>query len=86
LQRKIREFVSDVSEPGKDPITALYFSSYKVFTSIFDNLEEYGFPPDHVKRPGGSIWADHLHPTSVVHAILAVELEKFLSEVESSAQ
>ncbi|PVG02300.1 hypothetical protein CPB86DRAFT_823124 [Serendipita vermifera] len=86
LERKIRQFVSDTSEPGKDPITALYFSSHKVFTSLLDTPEEYGFPPDHVKRSGGSIWADHLHPTSVVHAILAAELEKFLNEVNMSAQ
>ncbi|PVG02298.1 hypothetical protein CPB86DRAFT_780720 [Serendipita vermifera] len=82
LQNKIRQFASSISEAGRDPITVLYFSFYKVFTSILDAPEDHGFPCEDIRKKGGSIWYDNLHPTSKVHAILAAELDKFLSGVE----
>jgi phospholipase/lecithinase/hemolysin len=84
LQNRIRQFASSISEAGSDPITVLYFSFYKVFTSILDAPEEYGFLREDLKKKGGSIWFDNLHPTSKVHAILAAELDTFLSGVESN--
>lgn len=77
LARKIREFAAAAG----DPISALYFSSHKVFEDILNNPKSFGFPEKHVKKDGGDIWVDHLHPTSAVHAIVAAEMEKFLNSV-----
>lgn len=77
LQQTIRKFVSD-----HDAVTAIYFSSYKVFTSLLDNPQEYGLPPEDVKKYGGAFWIDHLHPTTAVHKIVAEALVNVLSEVK----
>ncbi|KAG8795854.1 hypothetical protein FRC17_008067 [Serendipita sp. 399] len=80
LERRIRELAAETETAG-DPITALYFSSHKVFTAFLDNPEEYGFPSGDIRRAGGAIWADYLHPTSAVHAIVAKDLESMLQRV-----
>jgi phospholipase/lecithinase/hemolysin len=53
----------------------------KVFTQILDVPREYGFKADDVRKRGGGIWYDHIHPTTRVHDILARELVEFLEGV-----
>jgi phospholipase/lecithinase/hemolysin len=80
LDKAIRSFVAEKSTVD-DPVTAIYFSSHKVFTALLDNPTSHGFPQGDIKKSGGSIWMDHLHPTSAVHLIVANELDGFLSSI-----
>ncbi|KAG8805778.1 hypothetical protein FRC17_005339 [Serendipita sp. 399] len=77
LQHRIRTFAAEKKAAGY-PITVLYFSSHKVIASILDDPEAYGFPKEDIKKDGGAIWVDQLHPTSAVHAVLAKELDLML--------
>ncbi|KAK0459791.1 uncharacterized protein EV420DRAFT_1629173 [Desarmillaria tabescens] len=61
--------------------TVMLFSSYQTFCSIFDNPVDHGFEEKDLRKRGGAIWYDHLHPTSAVHDIIAAYLADFLSEV-----
>ncbi|KAG8840414.1 hypothetical protein FRB91_006115 [Serendipita sp. 411] len=80
LERRLRTFAAEKEAAG-GPITATYFSSHKVFTAFLDDPEEYGFPKSDVRRSGGEIWVDHLHPTPAVHAIIAKELDDMLNGI-----
>lgn len=84
LDNAIRTFVAEKSTKN-DPITAIYFSSHKVFSALLDHPDEYGFPQKDTQKAGGSIWMDHLHPTSAVHLIVAMELHVMLSSIPQSA-
>jgi phospholipase/lecithinase/hemolysin len=83
LERKIKQFVAE-KETTNSPVTAIYYSSYKVFTDILDDPESYGLGKDQSKT-GGTIWVDHLHPTSAVHAIVATELDSMLTGILPSS-
>lgn len=76
----MRSFVAEKSTTD-DPITAIYFSAHKVFTSLLDSPESLGFPQSDIEKSGGSIWVDHLHPTSAVHLVVANELDTLLSSI-----
>ncbi|KAJ7263074.1 hypothetical protein C8J57DRAFT_1334618 [Mycena rebaudengoi] len=58
--------------------TVMIFSSWDTFTAVLDNPVAHGFPAEDVKRQGGSIWVDHLHPTSKMHDYIARDLSTFL--------
>lgn len=73
LQSRSKDFTSENKR-----VSLFLFSSYRVVSSILDDPEEYGFQSDDVSQEGGGIWADELHLTSDVHAILAERLEKAL--------
>ena len=47
-----------------------------------DYPEKYGFQEDDVTQESGAIWADELHFTSNVHAILAERIEQALRTVD----
>lgn len=49
----------------------MIYSSWAAFTRILDEPVKYGFNVGDEKRMGGSIWVDHIHPTSKVHDELA---------------
>ena len=57
------------------------FSSFSLFESILDMPDVYGFNNEHVRKEGGSVWIDHLHPTSKVHDHIASNLADFLQEI-----
>lgn len=68
----------DAFESAHPSATCFVYSSYDLFTRILDKPGKYGFREGDEGTAGGSIWADHLHPTSKLHEILAGELEVFL--------
>lgn len=84
LDKAIRSFVADKSTTD-DPITAIYFSSHRVFTALLNHPKKYGFPQKDIAKSRRSIWIDHLHPTSAVHHILASELDSLLSSISPFA-
>lgn len=61
--------------------TVLLFSSFEAFDALLSNPEEHGFDPKDVTLDGGSIWMDHLHPTSKVHDHIARRIATFLESV-----
>jgi len=63
-------------------LTALLFSSYRLFMSLLENPNTHGFEAQDVHKMGGDIWADHLHPTSKVHDIVASGIADFLTRVD----
>lgn len=62
--------------------TVLLFSSFEAFDTFLNKPVEYDFHPEDVKRRNGSIWIDHIHPTSKVHDYIACRLATFLESVQ----
>lgn len=67
-----------------NPTTSvLYFSTWNVFTEIFDHPTAHDFTAADVEQEfGGKIWMDGLHPTTAVHRILADSVYDMLSAYE----
>jgi phospholipase/lecithinase/hemolysin len=62
--------------------TVLLFSSFEAFDTFLNKPEDHGFHPEDVKRRNGSIWMDHIHPTSKVHDYIACRLATFLESIQ----
>ena len=77
----LRNAAQDFGENHPDA-TVLLFSSFEAFDTILDRPEEFGFDPEDVKRSNGSIWTDHIHPTSKVHDYIARRVAAFLGSVQ----
>ena len=61
--------------------TVMLFSSWSTFSSFLDDPEAYGFEGSDLRKIGGAIWYDHLHPTSKVHDVVAKDLAEFVGTV-----
>lgn len=59
--------------------TTFIFSSWDTFIPILDSPTGHGFKTTDPMMSRGGIWLDGLHPTSVVHKILAEDIAKFQS-------
>lgn len=73
LQKAMDEFAT-----SHDDATVLFFSSSETFTKLIDNPSRYGFSEGAVQQFGGSMWRDHIHPTSRVHDFIAHDIAAFL--------
>ena len=62
-------------------ITVVVFSAWETFNCFLDDPGTEGFDPEDVRRRAGSIWVDHLHPTSKVHDYIAKRIAAFLYEI-----
>ncbi|PFH54294.1 carbohydrate esterase family 16 protein [Amanita thiersii Skay4041] len=78
LKETIQTFASRHND-----ITVLLFAVSETFNKILDNPKTYGFAAKDKRKAGGSIWFDHLHPTSKVHQVIAHDLSVFLSGVDA---
>ena len=76
LHRRVEEFAVDTPRAS-----VFLFSVNAALRAVLDDPEEYDFAADDSETEGGAIWADELHPTSEVHAVLA---EHLLSALLSS--
>ncbi|PPQ87976.1 hypothetical protein CVT25_001055 [Psilocybe cyanescens] len=76
------EQINRFSSKHKDA-TVLRFSAFRVFEVLLDDPETFGLDPADLYRRGGSIWMDHIHPTSAVHDHIASNVADFLSEIPS---
>lgn len=76
LRRQVQAFCA-----MHDDITALLFSSHRLFQSLLENPEVYGFEAQDAHKMGGGIWFDYIHPTSKVHDFIASDVADFLEEV-----
>jgi len=67
-------------------ITVLMYSSWDLFHKVFESPGEFGFAQSELKKRGGEMWMDHLHPTSKMHEIIARDIERFLMEYSAAQQ
>ncbi|KAJ7449239.1 hypothetical protein FB451DRAFT_754571 [Mycena latifolia] len=61
--------------------TVLIYSAWDTFNALLDDPEAHGFPVGDVRKAGGAIWYDNLHPTSRVHDFVARDMSAFLGGV-----
>lgn len=54
-----------------DDATVLLFSSFRAFETFLDDPEVNGFEKKDIRKWGGSVWVDHIHPSSQVHEFIA---------------
>ncbi|KAI0797026.1 hypothetical protein C8Q75DRAFT_743074 [Abortiporus biennis] len=73
----LKQHITEFSSTHPD-ITTMIFSAYDLFNDILDNPEEHGFPKEDVRKSKGSIWFDHLHPTSKTHKEIARAVFQYL--------
>lgn len=76
----MREAAKSFSSTHADSSVFL-FSSFDLFSTILHDPITYGFEAADVKRRGGSVWVDHIHPTSKVHGYIAEAVAKFLTDI-----
>lgn len=60
---------------SREGTTAKLFSAHRVFSPLLEAPEDFGFKASDPNTQGGGIWADHVHPRSKVHQILAGALQ-----------
>jgi hypothetical protein len=65
-----------------DDATVLIFSSFRAFETFLDDPEVNGFEKKDIRKWGGSVWVDHIHPSSKVHEFIASHVADFLDEVQ----
>jgi hypothetical protein len=74
------EMVHQFTKDNSKDITAMIYSSYDTFTCVLDDPIFHGFTFEDIRKENGGIWYDHLHPTSVMHNIIANDIAQFLSD------
>ncbi|TFY83058.1 hypothetical protein EWM64_g954 [Hericium alpestre] len=74
LRRAVAAFAASHAD-----VTAMVYSSWATFSRVLDNPAAYGFNPQDVRVQGGSIWFDHIHPTTRLASIVADEIAHFLA-------
>jgi len=77
--KSLSEMISEFTATHSDA-TALLFSTWETFTRILDDPVAHGFPKGDARRWGGSVWVDHLHPSSKVHDFIAKDVAIFLNK------
>ena len=78
----LRVHASQFSEAHGEA-TFLIYSAWGTFTRVLNEPASYGFNPGDEKKQGGSIWVDHIHPSSKMHEEIAKDMVSFLSGVQS---
>ena len=59
---------------GSDKATVFVFSSHRVLTEVLGKPVDFDFAEEDAETECAGIWADDLHVTPAVHAILAERL------------
>ncbi|KII88437.1 carbohydrate esterase family 16 protein [Plicaturopsis crispa FD-325 SS-3] len=67
-------------------ITTMMFSSYETFTRFLDDPTGHGVPAKDLRKQGGEIWIDHIHPGTKVHNFVARDLAQFLNGVKQTEE
>lgn len=57
----------------------------QVFSDLLEDPMAHGIASAEVNKSGGPVWADHLHPTSKTHGILAQAIVPFLQSIPEAA-
>ena len=80
---KLRELVSNFISTHEG-VAAFVYSSFDLFSKLLDDPSQYGFNTSDVRKKGGEIWRDHIHPTTRVHEEIARDLVRFLRELSAT--
>ncbi|KAK7691522.1 hypothetical protein QCA50_004921 [Cerrena zonata] len=83
--KTLREYASQFMATHPDA-NVFVWSSYELFNKILDDPKKYGLEEEDRKRMGGSIWFDHIHPTTKVHKEIARDMVAFLEATQSNAE
>jgi len=62
-------------------VSIFLFSSFKAFDILLDDPETYGLKVEDIRRFNGTVWVDHIHPTSQVHDFIANNVANFLTGI-----
>jgi hypothetical protein len=65
----------------REGASIMFFSSHECFSTILDSPATYALSEGDLNKTDGSIWVDHLHPTSRVHDFVARDLSRFLGKI-----
>lgn len=57
----------------------MIFSSWDIFSRVLDNPRGYDLATTDVRKNGGKVWVDHIHPTTKIHDIFAYDLVSWLN-------
>ena len=76
LHKAIEKFCT-----AHDDISVFLFSSFQAFDSLLDDPETYGLKVEDIHQFNGTIWVDHIHPTSRVHDFIANHVANFLTGI-----
>jgi len=64
-----------------DDVSVFLFSAFRAFDSLLDHPETFGLKTEDVRRSNGTVWFDHIHPTSQVHDFIANHVAIFLTGI-----
>lgn len=73
--------VATASQQVYTGASVMLFSCYESMSMILDNAKAFGLVETDLQKIGGSIWVDHIHPTSVVHDLIARDLSRFIGKI-----
>lgn len=73
----LRVHAAEFTKSHADATMGIY-SSWHTFTRVLDDPVAYGFKAGDEKKQGGSIWVDHIHPTSKMHEEIAKDMLAFI--------
>ena len=79
----LTEFVQNFREKHTDAYIEIYDSA-SLFTKVMDNPDHYGFiGPVDICTTGKCLWADHIHPSSAFHKVIAQDIASFMDGFEN---
>ena len=64
--------------------TVIVYSSWATFSKVLDDPKEFGMEDGDQQKMNGTIWFDHIHPTSKMHGVIATDVEALLKTVPPS--
>jgi len=73
LRENVKVFLSE-----NEDVTTMVLSSWVLFNQVFRTPSKYGFEEGDLGRRYGPVWADHIHPTSRIHELIAGRVNEFL--------
>lgn len=80
----LREAAKTFSATHADS-SVFIFSSFELFNTLLDDPVSFALEESDLKRKQGTIWVDHIHPTSKVHGHIARSLADFLVQIPANS-
>lgn len=74
----LREAAKTFSATHADS-SVFVFSSFELFNALLDDPVRFGLKEE------GTIWVDHIHPTSKIHGHIARSLAEFLVQIPANS-
>jgi len=68
-----------------EELSVFLFSSFQLFDQFLDHPKDFNIDARDIRKLGGDVWVDHLHPTSKVHDLIASNLTSFLNQIDTKS-